>query len=90
MRKPGELSIASQGPLTRLHALATPSRPRDTDGRSVIGTPQGYYTGSPGVDKVVGSQIDYREKSLLKRRSASRRPSSEKTTDFALLAGLEI
>ena len=29
-----------------------------TDGEWVIWTPQGYYTGSPGADKIVGWQIN--------------------------------
>jgi WD40 repeat protein len=31
---------------------------RGTDGEWVIWTPQGYYTGSPGADKIVGWQIN--------------------------------
>jgi WD40 repeat protein len=31
---------------------------RDTDGEWVMWTPQGYYTGSPGADKIVGWQIN--------------------------------
>jgi len=29
-----------------------------TDGEWVMWTPQGYYTGSPGADKIVGWQIN--------------------------------
>src|SRR5207249_2165927 len=31
---------------------------RGTDGEWVMWTPQGYYTGSPGADKIVGWQIN--------------------------------
>jgi hypothetical protein len=33
-------------------------RPSTTDGEWVMWTPQGYYTSSPGADKIVGWQIN--------------------------------
>jgi WD40 repeat protein len=56
------LASASQDQTVRLWNLKTRELLvtlfRGTDGEWVMWTPQGYYTGSPGADKIVGWQIN--------------------------------